>query len=149
VIFLTGKCKKTPSWNLTLKDVRKRRRPASFYCLFGQLPEKTKQADKRPYLTAYRRGTIGGDVVILDRERSGSLTSFTTSRGAEPQRPLGTRRSDAVYWQPENDNVAALTLVQGVTVSAVLVTVELVWRPDGLQSSVPPPPGTNARASTV
>jgi hypothetical protein len=118
-------------------------------CPLASFRGKTKQADKRPYLTAYRRGTIGGDVVILGRECSGSLTSFTTSRGAEPRRPLGTRRSDAVYWQPENDNVAALTLVPGVTVSAVLVTVELVWRPDGLQSSVPPPPGTNARTSTV
>jgi hypothetical protein len=53
-----------------------------------------------------------------------------------------------IYWQPENANVAALTLAPGVAVRFVLVDVELVCISDGLQSGVIPPV-TNARASTV
>lgn len=78
-------------------------------------------------------------------------TSFSVASGGS--RPghffLSGRRKNAVYWQPENASVAALTLVPGVTARLALLEVELVCKSDGLQSSAPPPPETKARASTV
>src|SRR5712692_1039963 len=44
---------------------------------------------------------------------------------------LARKPRNAVYWQPENASVAALTLVPAVTVRFVLVEVELVSRSDG------------------
>jgi hypothetical protein len=46
-------------------------------------------------------------------------------------------------------SVAEVTLVPAVTTKLVLLMFELVCNSDGLQSSVPPPPGTNAIASSV
>jgi hypothetical protein len=45
-------------------------------------------------------------------------------------------------------SVAEVTLFPAVTTKLVLLLFELVFNSDGLQSSVPPPPGTNAIAST-
>ena len=106
---------------------------------------------------------LGNDGLCLP---SGQITKVThRPRELEPLRSFGARnegqrgmaglqiggtlRFNLAYWQPENANVAAEVFAPAVTVSGVLVVVELVCRSEGLQSGVLVPSVVKARASSV
>ena len=53
------------------------------------------------------------------------------------------------YWHPAKLMVAAVDVAPAVTVNCPLAEFVLTVSEDGLQSAVPPKPGTNACAPTV